>query len=154
MKLVKGKGAPGVGACYMSAINYYVTNGETWSDQPECVSPVIRSLCIQLNDMCESDEERERLIGPHLFDPVGTAGDEALDRRRAFKAADMVCQVWAPRALRAAGFPEQAEKLEALKEVVDATTAKAAASAAYTTTPVAASAANSSTPAGIRGQWV
>lgn len=62
----------------MSAINYYASAdrpGFTWHDHPECVCPTIRPLAIMLNDMC-ADGEREALIGPHLFAPVGTATDD------------------------------------------------------------------------------
>ncbi len=126
MKLVRGAGAPGEGACWMSAVHQYQTElGPHWSDHPECVSPIIRELCIQLNDRCESDEEREGLIGPHLFTPVGT-NDPHLERRRIYRVADMACRVWAPRALRAAGLVSDADELEALEPVADVGSAEAA----------------------------
>jgi len=79
MKLVRGKGAPGKGACYMSAIQHYITLGKgLWHDHPDCVDPAIRSLGIWINDNLGSDEARERVIGPHLFTPVGTSQGLAL----------------------------------------------------------------------------
>ena len=132
----------------MSAIRYYETGCDTarWSDHPECVSPVVRSLCIALNDRLPSDAERERVIGPHLFTPLGTLGDLALEQRRAFRCADMAVRVWAPRELRARGFDGHARTLESLRPIVDVRTtqvgrAAAAAAAAYSASAAAAEAA-------------
>jgi len=94
MKLTKGPGSPGKGGCWMVAVQQYteptmthkktiklldgtkmeavVFRDNAWHDHPECVHPVIREFCIWMNDNCP-DEERESIIGPHLFDPVGTA---------------------------------------------------------------------------------
>jgi len=115
----------------MSVIQYYQSgcDPKAWSDQPECVDPVIRALAIRLNDACRSDAEREALIGPYLFDPLGTNEGEGLSRRRAFRCADQACRVWAPRALRRAGRESDAVQLEELDAVVDRKTARAAAHA-------------------------
>lgn len=116
------------GACWMSALNYYTKFGEkdfTWSDHPECVDPVIRALCIWLNDNLE-DGERERLIVPHLFAPVGTKRSKLLTEKRAFLVADRAVRVFAPMALRAAKMDEWANRLSALTPITDKKTAWAA----------------------------
>jgi hypothetical protein len=108
MKLVSGAGSEKTGACWMSALNWYVNVGKKdfrWTDKTECVDPVIRSLCIWLNDKCE-DGEREALIGPHLFQPVGTWQGAELSLRRAYKVAYLAVRVFAPCALDAAKLPK------------------------------------------------
>jgi hypothetical protein len=55
----------------MAAIDYYTRGDLNWNDHPKCVDPMIRRLAIYLNDWCDNGE-REDLIGPHLFTPVGT----------------------------------------------------------------------------------
>ena len=72
MKLIKGSGGPKTGACWMSAIAHYEGN-QAWTDAPDCVCPIIRSVGILANDWMPDDETREREIGPVLFDVVGTA---------------------------------------------------------------------------------
>ena len=132
MKLVKGQGSESTGACWMSAVHYYVRKDDkSWSDHPNCVSPIVRELCIQLNDWCE-DGERESLIGPHIFAPVGTNTCEADEIRRAFLCADRAVRVFAPAALDVAGLRAEADKLRALSPVVDVRSAKIAANAAET----------------------
>lgn len=72
MKLVSGSGSETIGACWMSGVHYYTRADRSWSDHPSCVSAVVRTLCIFLNDWCK-DNEREELIGQHYFAPLGTA---------------------------------------------------------------------------------
>ena len=129
IRLVSGAGSPTTGACWMSAASYYA--GEKWSDHPACVDPVIRRLCIRVNDGLPSDAERERVIGPHLLVPLGTAKGCELMLRRAFRVADEAVRVWAPMALETWGRADDAAKLRALAPIVDIETARAAAAAAY-----------------------
>lgn len=90
MKLVVGAGSPTTGACWMSAVNWYVKGGKSvWTDHPECVDPLIASLCISLNDRTPNGE-REALIGPHLFAPVGTAKDVALMEKRYLRLKEII----------------------------------------------------------------
>ena len=145
MKLVSGSGSETTGACWMSAINWYVKSGSkgfTWSDHPDCVDPVIRALCISLNDSCGSDAEREKLIGPHLFAPVGTHIGNDLTLRRAFKCADHAVRKSAVAALRSAKFNQEAGRLESLPEIVNADTAESARSAAESAAGVDGAARN------------
>ena len=71
MKLVQGSGSVEDGACWMSALAWYAGQ-EKWTDNAECVDPMIRHLCIAVNDRLYSDEDRERVIGPIIFAPMGT----------------------------------------------------------------------------------
>jgi len=142
MRLVKGKGSPKTGACWMSAAAYYA--GEQWTDHPACVDPVIVPLCQRLNDLLPSNAERDRVIGPHLLTPLGTNQGHELSMRRAFMCAGRAVRVFAPLALDAAGWHAAAFKLRAVPEIVDEKTANAANAAydAYDAAYAAAYAAN------------
>jgi hypothetical protein len=70
LKLTSGAGSPDTGGCWMSALSLY--SGDTWSDHPDCVDPMIRSLCVLINDSLSSDAVRGRIISPHILEPVGT----------------------------------------------------------------------------------
>ena len=129
MRLVQGAGSEKTGACWMSALHWYTRHGTSWTDQPQCVSPVIRRLCIRLNDAC-SDGEREALIGPHLFAPVGTNTGHADDIKRAYLCADRAVRVFAPIALDRAGQLAAAATLRALQPITDQETARSAHKAA------------------------
>jgi hypothetical protein len=90
--------------------------GEPHSDQPQCVSPVLRALCISLNDGLE-DEPRQRLR-PYLSRTIGTAGD-GLDPARAWMAMDWLIRVYTPAWLALAELPEPAAALRSLSPVLD-----------------------------------
>ena len=61
---------PQDGRCAMEWVSYLA--GEPHSDEPVCVSPVLRALCVALNDGL-ADEPRQRLR-PYLTRTIGTAG--------------------------------------------------------------------------------
>lgn len=63
----------------MTALNWYVTGDiHRWHEYPDCVhDEVIQRACILVNDRLPNDKARERVIGPRLFDPVGTNVPEA-----------------------------------------------------------------------------
>lgn len=73
---------PDDGRCAMEWVNHLA--GEPRSDQPGCVSPVLRALCTGLNDGLE-DDPRQRLR-PNLSRTIGTAGDRARAAARAAAA--------------------------------------------------------------------
>src|SRR5579859_5987324 len=79
------------GRCAMEWVSYLA--GEDHSDQPVCVSPVVRAFCIALNDGLE-DEPRQRLR-PYLTRTIGTAQD-GLDNTRSWLAMDWLIRVYAP----------------------------------------------------------
>lgn len=51
--------------------------GEEHSDQPVCVSPMLRKFCISLNDVLP-DEPRQRLR-PYLARTIGTSPEREED---------------------------------------------------------------------------
>ncbi len=125
MRLVRGSGSEDKGACWMSAIHWYTRNGKNWTDQPKCVSPVIRPICIQLNDLLD-DGERERMIGPHLFAPVGTNTGQADDTKRSFHILDTLARKITPFWFRYSKKPNliaMCNELESLAPIVNKTTA-------------------------------
>jgi len=142
MKLIFGEGSPNRGACWMTALNWHTGNA-AWTDKAPlaCVDEGVRTLCIRLNDMCADGAERERLIGPHLFAPLGTrTEDAAVLRQRAYLCADYAVRRFAAAALRAVFLPREAKQLEALPAVVDSVTATRARAAAHAAADHAAAA--------------
>jgi hypothetical protein len=133
MKLVYGSGSPQTGACWMSALNYYTNERALvdWHDHPKCVCETIQPLAIRLNDMCADDAERERLIGPHLFAPVGTAGVSAEIRAaRVQKIVLATVRIFVPAAMDMAGLETEASELRSIPDVATYAEMRAAANAA------------------------
>jgi hypothetical protein len=91
--------------------------GEPHSDEPACVSPVIRAFCVALNDGLD-DEPRQRLR-LYLARTIGTA-DDGLDQRRAWMAMDWLVREYTPTWLSGAGVGDAAERLRSLVEVTSA----------------------------------
>jgi hypothetical protein len=104
---------PQDGRCAMEWVAHLA--GERHSDQPNCVSPVVRALCVALNDGLNCTE-RQRLR-PYLTRTIGTTGD-GLDESRAWMALDWLIGVYAPTWLRRAELHEAADRLCALDESV------------------------------------
>jgi hypothetical protein len=99
---------PQDGRCAMEWVAHIA--GERHSDQPACVSPVVRALCVALNDGLDCSA-RQRLR-PYLTRTIGTSGD-GLDEQRAWMALDWLIRVYAPTWLRRAGLHEDAARLAA-----------------------------------------
>ena len=106
--------APEDGRCAMEWVSYLA--GEAHSDEPECVSPVLRAMCIALNDGLD-DEPRQRLR-PYLTRTIGTAGD-GLDVTRAWLAMDWLLRVYTPAWLHFAGLHGPADRLGAAPPITD-----------------------------------
>ena len=104
---------PADGHCAMEWVSHLA--GEPHGDEPACVSPVLRALCIALNDGL-ADEPRQRLR-PYLTRTIGTAGD-GLDGARAWLAMDWLVRTYTPAWLALAGLTEPATQLEALPAVI------------------------------------
>src|SRR6201993_1144552 len=68
---------PEDGRCAMEWVSYLA--GEQHSDQPACVSPVLRRYCIALNDRLPDDERQK--LRPYLARTIGTVGDGMDDER-------------------------------------------------------------------------
>jgi hypothetical protein len=99
---------PQDGRCAMEWVAHLA--GERHSDQPDCVSPVVRALCVALNDGLDC-AERQRLR-PYLTRTIGTAAD-GLDESRAWMALDWLIGVYAPTWLHSAGLHDAAARLAA-----------------------------------------
>ncbi len=112
---------PDEGRCAMEWVSYLA--GEPHSDDPACVSPVLRAFCTTLNDSLE-DGPRQQLR-PYLGRTIGTA-DDGLDETRSWMAMDWLIRVYAPRWLSAADLTGSAQRLETLPAVVDVSDLKTA----------------------------
>ena len=106
---------PDQGRCAMEWVSHLA--GEPHTDQPECVSPVVRAFCIALNDGLE-DGPRQRLR-PYLTRTIGTA-DDGFDHQRAWMAMDWLIRTYTPTWLAAAGLDDAANRLWSLSEVTSA----------------------------------
>jgi len=100
---------PEEGRCAMEWVSYLA--GEPHSDQPACVSPVLRAFCTALNDGLD-DAPRQRLR-LYLARTIGTAGD-GLDETRAWAAMDWLIRTYTPTWLSLAGQSDAADGLRSL----------------------------------------
>ena len=103
------------GRCAMEWVSYLA--GEPHSDQPTCVSPVLRAMCIALNDGL--DQEPRQRLRPYLTRTIGTAED-SLDTWRGWMAMDWLARAYTPAWLHLAGLTDRAQRLESAGEVSDA----------------------------------
>jgi hypothetical protein len=102
------------GRCAMEWVAFLA--GEPHSDQPVCVSDVLKRFCIAFNDALD-DESRQKLR-PYLARTIGTAGD-GQDGRRAFMCLDWIVRTYTPAWLSLAGLDDDARALRQLPEIVD-----------------------------------
>ncbi len=105
---------PEDGRCAMEWVSFLA--GEPHSDDPACVSPVLRAYCTTLNDSLE-DGPRQ-LLRPYLARTIGTSAD-GLDEHRSWMAMDWLIRTYAPAWLSAAGLPGPAQRLAELPPVLD-----------------------------------
>jgi hypothetical protein len=112
---------PADGHCVMERVSHLA--GESHSDTPACVSSVVRTFCMALNDALD-DDARQRLRA-YLPRCIGTAED-GLDEARSWMALDWLVRVYAPTWLAAAQLRRSADALEALPPVLDLIALKAA----------------------------
>ena len=103
---------PAEGRCAMEWVSHLA--GESHSDEPACVSPVLRAFCTTLNDSLE-DRSRQRLR-PYLARTIGTA-DDGLDESRSWMALDWLVRTYVPAWLRAARLTDSAKRVGALGHV-------------------------------------
>ncbi len=114
--LAKGSHSDHEAMCIMEAVAFVA--GEPWSDSPACASPVISAFLRNWNDYLD-DERRNVLLRPLISRLIGTAGDGALETRRAIMAADWLVRVHTPAWLRLAGLMAHADALASLPEITD-----------------------------------
>jgi hypothetical protein len=112
---------PEDGRCAMEWVSFIA--GEPHSDDPSCVSPVLRAYCTTLNDSLE-DAPRQRLRA-YLARTIGTATDQ-LDGVRSWMAMDWLIRSYAPTWLAAAGLRTTADTLARLPAVEDSPTLRRA----------------------------
>jgi hypothetical protein len=105
---------PNDGRCAMEWVSFLA--GEPHSDEPACVSAVLRAFCTTLNDGLE-DGPRQRLR-PYLTRTIGTA-DDGLDEARSWAAMDWLVRDYTPCWLAAAGLTRSAQRLASLSPVID-----------------------------------
>ena len=103
---------PAEGRCAMEWVSHLA--GEPHSDEPACVSSVLRAFCTTLNDGLEA-RPRQRLR-PYLARTIGTAGD-GLDEARSWMALDWLIRIYVPAWLSAAGLIDSADRVNALWSV-------------------------------------
>ena len=129
------------GVCAMEAVAWL--EGLPHSDSPKCTCPVIAAYVRDLNDFLPK-RERQKLV-PYLPRLVGTVSKEHEQERAKFLAWRAI-RVFAPAALRAAGFEAKAKTLErqngALKDAASAAASAAAHAAARAAASAAADAAH------------
>jgi hypothetical protein len=106
------------GLCVMELVAWVA--GETHSDHPECVSPVIAAFLRSWNDSLPDDETRERLLRPLTAKVIGTAADDTTEDRRAWMAIDWLIRSFTPPWLRLAKLDAHAVAIESLPEIKDA----------------------------------
>ena len=119
----------GTDGCVMDIVSY-VCGYDKITDHPPCACPVLTSFAIRLNDSIQDDVLRTRLLAPLISSLAGSKSSPEVEQRRAYYFADRAVRLFAPLALEAKGYTEQAARLRALPEVVDSQTADAAADAA------------------------
>ena len=147
--LARGAHNAGSGtACLLEAVAYVA--GEPWSDHPSCASYSVAAFGRTLNDAMP-DEFRDTLLRPLVPLIVGTRSTGAVERRRAYIAADYAVREAAPAALRAIGLHAEADTLAAMPSVVDARTARAATRAVVDAAAAAAAAARAAAAAAGTG---
>ena len=113
------------GASWMQALNWYEDAGESWSEQPISVCPLIRECCIQLNNALP-DEERGTLIGPHLWTPLGTISTPEVELARAYLCVNRSLLVWARDKRAKPFYGEHWEKMQGLETITSSADALAA----------------------------
>jgi hypothetical protein len=117
-----GHDSPDSGMCVMEAVAFFAN--EPHSDHPACASEIISIFLRNWNDtLSDADRQILKLYIPKL---LGTAGTPEVETVRSAMALDWLCRVQTPAWLRLAHLEEDAEAVEALAEITDTASAKAA----------------------------
>jgi hypothetical protein len=104
LSLKSGGHSPDSTFCVMEAVAFVA--GESWSDHPECVCPVIGAFMRSWNDALPNDAERDRLLKP-LIPKLLNTRNPALEERRSLMAADWLVRVNVPAWLRLAATRDE-----------------------------------------------
>jgi hypothetical protein len=100
--------------CLMEAAAYIA--GESWTDHPKCVSPVLTSYGVALNDSWD-DDQRQKLI-PFIPRLLGTVGD-GQDKARSYLAIDWLLRTYTSTWVHLAGLTAEASALREHTRIVD-----------------------------------
>src|ERR1700743_2794525 len=85
-----GHSSPDDGHCLLEVVAMFA--GEAFSDNPQCVDPVLRSFGMSWNDGMRSDAESDPLK-PHIVRLVGTHKSDELSQKRGWMAMDWLIRV-------------------------------------------------------------
>ena len=88
----QGTGAPG-SRCAMQEVRAWLDLDARSDDAPECVSPVIRTYVIGLNDASPATRAALRPLLPSI---LGTVGSLELEHRRSLRALDWLIREYLP----------------------------------------------------------
>jgi len=106
--------SPNQGHCLLEVVAMFA--GKPFTDQPPCVSPVLRTYGIGLNDQWD-DYTRQQL---RVFIPLlpGTAGD-GQDEARSYLALDWLIRTYPPAWLDLVGLAAEAAELRGLRPALE-----------------------------------
>ena len=99
--------------CVMEAVAMLA--GESWSDHPQCASPVLGAFLRSWNDALPDDERQQ--LKQYIARLVGSKGTDDQEIERSWLATDWMVRVQAPAWLRLAGLTEQADVLAGMQPV-------------------------------------
>jgi hypothetical protein len=109
------------GLCLLEAVAWWA--GETHTDQPACVSPILGAYGRAINDLLPHDKRQQlRQLIPLL---PGTAAD-GLDETRSYAALDWLIRTWIPTWLDLAALKNDATALRRLHPITDLSAARSA----------------------------
>src|SRR6266568_3202957 len=140
--------SPDDGACLMEVVAMFV--GQPFNDKPKCVSPVLRTFGISLND--QWDDVQRQTLRPFIPRLPGTAGD-GLDEARSYLALDWLIRTYTPAWLDLAGLTDVAAELRALRRVADMAAAAAAGPVVWDAQTKAAAAGAAAWDAASAAAW-
>ena len=109
--LKSGTHVPDGEMCLMEATAWIA--GESWSDHPQCVCPVLAAFCRLWNDALD-DNTRDRLLKPFVVRLIGTRSTPEVESKRSFLALDWLVRVQTPAWLQLAGLNDHANQLARL----------------------------------------
>ena len=101
------------GACLLEAASWLA--GESFTDHPECVCPVLATFGRSWNDHL-SDDARQ-VLKPYAAKLVGTRSTSEVESRRSWMACDWLVRSFTPAWLYLAKLDDDAAALEALPEL-------------------------------------
>jgi hypothetical protein len=100
---------------------------KTFNDDHPSISRVVRAMAIGLNDMTwDSDDARTTALDRFAIAILGTKTTPADEQTRAWMATDWLVRTYTPAWLRLAGLTDEAQAIEGLARITDATLATVA----------------------------